>query len=131
MTTPESPTVLVVDDDPLFRGLLRTMCEIDGWRVTEADDGDHALRAACDAAPSAVITDLYMPTADGIELIRALRERMPEVPILALSGAAPDVRGSLLAAAALVGAWETSTKVLSFEAMRERLRRLRKVVDER
>ncbi len=130
MTASESPTVLVVDDDPLFRGLLRTMCEIDGWRVTEADDGEHALLAAEDSTPAAVITDLFMPSADGIELIRALRERMPDVPILALSGAAPDVRSSLLAAAALLGAWETSTKVLSFEAMRERLRRLRRYVDE-
>lgn len=131
MNASHSPTILVVDDDPLFRGLLRTMCEIDGWRVTEADDGEHALAAAAGETPAAVITDLYMPAADGIELIRVLRERLPDVPILALSGAAPDMRGSLLAAAELLGVWESSTKVLSFDAMRERLRRLRRVVDER
>jgi CheY-like chemotaxis protein len=80
--------ILVVDDEPSQRFLLRRIFERIGHEVSEAGDGAAALRAVRESAPELVVTDMMMPVMNGVELIRCLRGDPATVyiPILAASG---------------------------------------------
>ncbi len=82
------PRILVVDDEPTQRILLRRIFERSGHEVSEASDGAAALRAVREAQPDLVVTDMMMPAMDGAELIRQLRGEPATagIPILAASG---------------------------------------------
>ena len=82
------PRILVVDDEPDLRFLLRRIFERAGHEVTDAGDGAAALRAVRESAPDLVVTDMMMPVMDGPEFIRRLRSEpaTAEIPILAVSG---------------------------------------------
>jgi len=67
--------ILTVDDSCSMRQMVRTALQADGYEVTEAENGEAALAALDVEAPDLVITDLYMPTMDGLTLLRAIRER--------------------------------------------------------
>jgi DNA-binding response OmpR family regulator len=82
--SPRRAGVLVVDDDANIRALLRLYLERAGHRVTEAADGESALRAATVAQPDLVILDLMLPGIDGVDVARLLR-RATDAPILMLS----------------------------------------------
>jgi CheY-like chemotaxis protein len=80
--------ILVVDDEPDQRFLLRRIFEIAGHEVTEAADGAAALKAARELSPDLVVTDMMMPLMGGVELIRCLRgdPATAHIPILAATG---------------------------------------------
>jgi PAS domain S-box-containing protein len=81
------PRVLVVEDNPLTRKMLRLTLETEGYAVVEAGDGRAALAAAAAERPALVLQDLVLPDMNGFELVRQLRVLAgPSVPILALSG---------------------------------------------
>jgi len=76
--------ILVVDDDPEVRSLVRTLLERAGATVREAGDGREALRIFFDARPDLVILDVEMPELDGWETLERLRD-LSEVPVLMLT----------------------------------------------
>lgn len=80
--------ILVVDDEPAQRFILRRIFERAGHQVADAGDGAAALRAARESVPDLVVTDIMMPVMDGSELIRQLRCELATagIPILAASG---------------------------------------------
>jgi CheY-like chemotaxis protein len=82
------PRILVVDDEPDMRFMLRRILERAGHEVAEAGDGAAALTSVRHARPDLVITDISMPVMDGAELIRRLRgdAAVAAIPILAVSG---------------------------------------------
>jgi CheY-like chemotaxis protein len=82
------PRILVVDDEPDQRFLLRRIFERAGYEVIDAGDGAAALRIVREAPPDLVVTDMMMPIMDGVELIRRLRDEPATagIPILAASG---------------------------------------------
>jgi len=88
-----APLVLLVDDDPSVRLLLRTQAEYAGCRVVEADGPDAALAILeRERDVALVVSDVRMPKAsDGIELIRRLRTSRPELPLIAVTGFADDL----------------------------------------
>jgi DNA-binding NtrC family response regulator len=77
--------VLVVDDQPSIRRLLRRILEDDGYEVEEAKDGVDALALARVARFHLVITDLAMPRVDGMELLGAFKEASPETVVVLLT----------------------------------------------
>jgi RNA polymerase sigma factor (sigma-70 family) len=82
--------VLVVDDDPDFRTLVRTLFERAGLRVEEAADVSGALVAAEEAPPDVVLLDVRLPGASGYEVYRELHDRDPGLPIIFVSGERVD-----------------------------------------
>ena len=79
-----SASILVVDDDPVVRSLMRATLERDGFTVIEAGDGAEGCRLYEEHRPDLLLVDLVMPHMDGYELCRVLRSR-PEsvyVPIV-------------------------------------------------
>ena len=76
--------ILVVDDEPQITRVLRTTLTSSGYEVRTADDGHNGLRTAREWQPDLVITDVSMPTMDGIELCRQLRAEST-LPIIVLS----------------------------------------------
>ena len=82
-------TVLVVDDDPKIRELLRLYVEREGHRTVFAADGLAALAMARRTRPSLVLLDIMLPGLDGLEVCRSLREES-DVPILLLTARSGD-----------------------------------------
>lgn len=72
--------VLVVDDEPDLRFLIRKLLERDGFEVLEAANGEHALQVLQDHTVDALIVDTDMPVMDGPTLIARLREREEDAP---------------------------------------------------
>jgi signal transduction histidine kinase len=65
--------ILVVDDEPKNRELLRDLLESQGHRVTEAADGQEGLSVATETGPDVVLLDVMMPNLDGLEVCRRLK----------------------------------------------------------
>jgi DNA-binding response OmpR family regulator len=76
--------VLVVDDDPDIRGLLRELLDRRGFDVTEARDGQEALRAFFAQRPDLVVLDVAMPVLDGWKTLERIRE-LSDVPVVMLT----------------------------------------------
>ncbi|GAA3236551.1 response regulator transcription factor [Nonomuraea helvata] len=77
--------VLVVDDEPdLLEVLDRTLCQ-EGWQVRAVASGSAAVQEAERFAPDAAILDIMLPDLNGLELMRRLRERAPELCVLFLT----------------------------------------------
>ena len=96
--------ILVVDDDPSIRFLLRLIFESAGYEVLEAQHGVAALIRINDALPDLVVTDMMMPVMDGGELITHLRSdpRTAGLRILAVTSN-PDSRVAAAAADVVMG----------------------------
>jgi CheY-like chemotaxis protein len=80
--------ILVVDDEPDLRFILRRIFEKAGHEVADAVHGAQALEFARESPPELVVTDMMMPVMDGRELIRRLRAdpATAHIPILAVTG---------------------------------------------
>src|SRR6185437_3171407 len=85
-------TVLTVDDSPSIRQMIKVTLEPAGHAVVEAGDGAQGLAKAQSSRPDLVITDLNMPTMNGLELIRALRKEpaLTGLPIVFLTTESND-----------------------------------------
>jgi CheY-like chemotaxis protein len=79
--------LLVVDDDPEFRALVRTLLAGSEYSVSEAADGDAALRLLERQPFDVIVIDMVMPEREGLETVEAVRQRYPECRIVATSGA--------------------------------------------
>jgi len=79
-----SPRILIVDDDPHIREVVRVALSKAGLTVTEAADGRAALVGFAEGRPDLIVLDVGMPEFDGLEVCRRIR-RTSQVPILFLS----------------------------------------------
>lgn len=78
-------TVLVVEDDPFLRDIFQRVLERAGFTVITAAHGKEALASFHKGGISLVLTDILMPELDGFQLIRALKEKAPKLPVIAIS----------------------------------------------
>jgi signal transduction histidine kinase len=113
--------ILIVDDDPIVRSLMRDALEDEGFTVVEAEDGAAACRVCAERLPVLLVVDVIMPQMDGFELCRELRSR-PEtrdVPILIATGL-DDL--SSIAKAYDAGATDFISKPLNWLILNHRVR---------
>jgi CheY-like chemotaxis protein len=79
------PRVLVVDDEPALREIASELLAGAGYEVVTAADGIDALRLLAEPLPDVVITDVRMPRMSGWELLAVVRQRFPQLPVIAVS----------------------------------------------
>ena len=80
--------ILVIEDDDVARELMRMTLERRGYRVVTAEDGISGYTAAVEERADLIITDISMPAADGVYLVRRVRDtpEIAETPILVTTG---------------------------------------------
>ncbi|MGH2767603.1 MAG: response regulator, partial [Actinomycetota bacterium] len=80
--------ILLVEDDPSVRQLLRVILEVEGYGIVEAKDGHEGLEKAGETRPDLMILDLMMPEVDGENVIAKLRSEpaLAALPVIVVSG---------------------------------------------
>lgn len=109
--------ILIIDDEPQIRSMLKLMLERDGYEVVEAPDGIEGIRVHRQNPADLIITDLIMPNKDGIGMIIDLKKEFPEVKIIAMSGGGLNKPDGYLEGAKKLGAARTMTKPIDREEM--------------
>lgn len=91
---------MLVDDDRTLSSLLQTLLELDGFAVVSVTRGDQVLARAQAERPNAIVMDVHIGDADGVEILRALRQtpELQSIPVVMSSGM--DVEDKCLAAGA-------------------------------
>jgi excisionase family DNA binding protein len=86
----EGPVVLVVDDDPSVRELVRANLELEGYTVREASSADEGMRQLDEEPPDLILLDVMMPQVDGWEMLRRVQEQHGPggIPVVMFSGQA-------------------------------------------
>ncbi|GAB4426205.1 MAG: hypothetical protein Fur0044_24230 [Anaerolineae bacterium] len=83
---PECP-VLLVEDDPLTREMMRRILEKEGWQVVEAGNGRVALEKVAECRPEVILLDLMMPEMDGFQFLAQLRQEFQglNIPVVVVT----------------------------------------------
>lgn len=102
--------LLIIDDNPEFRAILRTHLETRGHNITLASDGDQGLTVLEGGDIDVVLTDILMPQRDGVEVLRTVKKRWPDLPVIAISGGGWIGAQELLGMAERLGADQVLTK---------------------
>jgi two-component system chemotaxis response regulator CheY len=116
--------ILIIDDEPGVLGVLRRILENAGHSVTEAPNGEAALREFEGKPADLVITDIFMPEMDGIEFLVHLRTAFPDARVLAMSGGGLLPRDQALSDASLLGADQILQKPFDRENLLEAVDRV-------
>jgi CheY-like chemotaxis protein len=111
------PSILIIDDDPDIRRLLRATLEQDRHLVLEASDGAEGLRRWRESRPDLVITDLVMPGKDGLDTLFELVSLDPRVKVIAMTGGNWREATDRLHDARLFGAVRTVAKPFTLSEM--------------
>jgi DNA-binding NtrC family response regulator len=81
-----SKKILIVDDNPNMSVLLSDILEIFEYEGSQAEDGEEALEKLSGDEYAMVFTDLRMPKMDGIDLLKAIKNKHPELPVVVITG---------------------------------------------
>lgn len=103
-------TILIVDDNEEIRTFLRRILSVTGHRIVDARNGREAIERIQNEPADLVISDIFMPESDGLELIRDLRNLCPGLKVIAISGGGDYGDMDILRAAKLFGAFRVFTK---------------------
>ena len=96
--------ILVVDDRPDVLGFMRAALEREGYQVEVAENGRRALALQRAHPADVLITDIFMPEADGLETIASFRAEYPSTRIIAMSAGAARLQRDYLQVAGQIGA---------------------------
>ena len=119
------PSILLVDDEPMIIDSLTYSLRREGFEVTTATDGAHALSLFSHAQPDLVILDIRMPGMDGLEVCRRLRAQSP-VPIIMLTALGNELDRVV---GLEVGADDYIPKPFSFRELLARIRSMLRRVE--
>jgi DNA-binding response OmpR family regulator len=109
--------ILVADDDPGIRRTLQIGLTKAGYEVVEARDGAEAMRLWRDDGADLVISDIYMPDKDGLEVIRELRAKSPTTRVIAMTDGGRSKNLDPLRHSETFGASRTIAKPFTLEEM--------------
>jgi FixJ family two-component response regulator len=83
---PDKGAILVVDDNEEFRSFVKRTLDSVGYQVSVAEDGPEAIRATIESDFDLVISDINMPGMTGTELLQNIKEAMPDLPVIIVTG---------------------------------------------
>jgi two-component system response regulator (stage 0 sporulation protein F) len=95
---------VVIDDDPQVRCLVAVVLQRAGYQVVQAKDGGEGVELCASLQPQVVVTDIFMPRQDGIEVLREARARPNGPRVVAISGGSPRMQVDFLNVADRLGA---------------------------
>ena len=110
--------ILIADDDPQVREILKIFLTKQGYHVDEAENGAQALSILDSTPPDLVFLDIVMPDLNGIETLRWIRQKYPELNVIIMTGMNQE---EVWKKAMLSGATDYVTKPFSYEQLRANL----------
>lgn len=113
------PRILVIDDESLIRSTVVTILTREGFSVEEASDGEAGIAMFHTNPPDLVITDIFMPNKDGIEIVMELKRSYPRTKIIAMTGGGQTRMMEIASAAKLLGADHILHKPFESESLLE------------
>jgi DNA-binding response OmpR family regulator len=116
--------VLVIDDEPTALDLLCRILEMDGYEVVAAKNGQVGVDLFHQRPCDLVITDMVMPVKDGLQTILDLRNEIPDLPIIAISGGGTISKERYLAVAGYLDKVITIAKPFAIEDITEAVAKL-------
>lgn len=109
--------ILIIDDNTSMREVVSEMLQQAGYETIDVENGRFALQVHRDSPVDLIITDLFMPDTDGLEIINQFRHQYPEVKIIAVSGGGSRGLVELLSVAKKMGAERALMKPFSWEEL--------------
>ncbi|MHB8838814.1 MAG: response regulator transcription factor [Gemmatimonadaceae bacterium] len=113
--------ILVIDDDPVVRGMLVEMLQREGYDVDSAEDGRAGMRRFREQPSALVITDVVMPEQEGLETLMQLRQSGRPVKVMAISGGGRVGPDAYLNSARTLGADAILAKPFGREELLEKV----------
>ncbi len=89
------PTILIIDDSSFQRTIIKKTLKNESYTCIEADNGRFGLEMAERESPDVIIVDLLMPDMDGIEFLKAIREKAITIPVIVLTSDIQDTTRDL------------------------------------
>ena len=84
----DQPHILIIDDEPIALSNMSHVLEREGYKVTACENGESGLAAMQSTEFDIVLTDLRMPGIDGMDVLRHIRESIPDLPVIMITGQA-------------------------------------------
>jgi CheY-like chemotaxis protein len=111
--------VLVIDDQESICRMLQSLIKSVGHEVRLAGNGREGLAICAEWNPDLILTDIFMPDQDGLEIIRALRKTAPQTRVIAMSGGGDMGDLDVLRTARVMGAVAVLTKPFLLDDLRK------------
>ena len=118
--------ILVIDDEPDVRNVMRRALEREGHDVDEAEHGYMAVKSHRETPASVMVVDIIMPAKEGLATIMELRRDFPEVKIIAISGGGGGSASDYLSTAKTLGAHMVMAKPFTPKQLTEAVNELLK-----
>ncbi len=109
--------VLLIDDEPMVRKVVRKMLERQGHVVVEAENGRVGLAELRKSPFDLVVTDVVMPEVEGLEVLMTVRQHYPTLPVVVMSGTGHALALRSLDSASKLGATATLQKPFASDAL--------------
>ncbi len=116
--------VLIIDDDPLFLEALEASLLVHGHNVRCAETAKNGFQHITDHPPDVVVSDILMPTADGLEVLREIKKRWPTIPVIVMSGGGKVDYDDILDWAKSLGASAAFAKPFEISALSDAIKDL-------
>jgi CheY-like chemotaxis protein len=112
-------TILIVDDDPIYRQVLAMGLEAAGYKTLAAENGERAIALVNESKPNVILVDMLMPVMDGMQFLRWVKDKAPEpIPTIVLT--CLD-RRTVAVDALVAGAADVLTKPFSLPLLLKKL----------
>lgn len=95
---------VVIDDDAQVRCLVALMLARAGYEVAQAKNGEEGIELCSSLEPEVVVTDIFMPRRDGIDVVREVKANAKQPRVVAISGGSPRLQVDFLSVADKMGA---------------------------
>ena len=110
-----SKQILVVDDDPAIRKMIKIQLEMEGYAVLSAGDTPAAIDAAKNNDILVMLLDLHLSDGDGFQVLQAVKKTKPALPVIMVTGSHDEEEARR---ALEMGAWDYITKPIDFNYLK-------------